>query len=473
MHGCTVVARNFLPHARVLADSFLHHNPGARFSVLVVDESARSGAAVEHFDVVVPADLGVDEEELHRRFTMYTAQAVVASLKPVLMRHLLGHDQDSLVMLDADGCIYGDLSELGAMAQEHSVVLSPHSLDPLPLAPGDPDSREQMLLRRGVFNAGLVAVGRGAEAFLDWWAQRTARRCVFDERRSLMLAQTWLTLAPALFESAVLRDRGCNVAAWNMQARDIEWEGDRPMIDGVPLRHFHFSQFDPERPELLATYLTRVAWAPPADERPGAQRLGREYARRLLDAGYRQARFRPGRYDAMPDGEPIEMWMRECYREAVMAAEAGRGEEPPNPFAQGGDRFAGWLAEVAARPPRDIAQTEAPALDQQVGDAASRAAAVAATIGRGQELLSRIGELEGIRDDAVGWAQREAAARQVAERDAAEHAARAETLARELDGLRSPGVGARGPAASVVTRALGATRARLRDARALWRARGA
>ena len=37
IHGCTVTANNYLAHTRVLAESFLAHNPGASFTALIVD----------------------------------------------------------------------------------------------------------------------------------------------------------------------------------------------------------------------------------------------------------------------------------------------------------------------------------------------------------------------------------------------------------------------------------------------------
>jgi len=38
MHGCTIVARNYLTQADVLAQSFTRFHPDYRFSVLVIDD---------------------------------------------------------------------------------------------------------------------------------------------------------------------------------------------------------------------------------------------------------------------------------------------------------------------------------------------------------------------------------------------------------------------------------------------------
>jgi len=37
MAACTIVSRNYLSHARILAESFARHEPDGRFYLLVVD----------------------------------------------------------------------------------------------------------------------------------------------------------------------------------------------------------------------------------------------------------------------------------------------------------------------------------------------------------------------------------------------------------------------------------------------------
>ena len=58
-----------------------------------------------------------------------------------------------MVFIDADGCVYDDLTPVAelALAERCSIVLSPHILDPNP-AWWLQDSAEQVLLRAGVLN---------------------------------------------------------------------------------------------------------------------------------------------------------------------------------------------------------------------------------------------------------------------------------------------------------------------------------
>jgi hypothetical protein len=345
MHGCTVTTSRYAAHARVLAESFLTHNPGAGFSALVIDDSLYPGAGAESFETLTPADLGVNPRELHRRAAIYQTPGLACSLKANLMLALLERGSGPVVFLDADSCVYADLAHVGELAQRHSLVLSPHCLDPYPL--WRVDSPEQLLMRSGVMNGGFLAAGSGGLAFLRWWAERTARCCLLDGPHALLLDQTWLTVAMALFDNQILRDRGCNVAGWNLHTRDVKWDEDVPRIDGGPLRHFHFAcSYDPERPQLLTTQ-EHAHWWPTLDERPGVARLSCEYAERLIDHGYREAQAAPVRFDTMPGGTPIEPQIRAVYREALVESELDGTDEPPNPFTDGDERFRNWLLRRA------------------------------------------------------------------------------------------------------------------------------
>ncbi len=396
IQGCCLTASNYAAHARVTAESFLEHHPGARFSVLSVEEPAPAFSQNESFDVLRPADIGIDDAELARRSTMYSTQGMVGSMKPVVMRALLARGEGPVVMLDADSCVYGDLGFLEGLLAEHPVLFSPHALDPHPL--WREDGPEQIFLRAGVINSGFVATGAGGEDFLDWWSERTHRRCIYNQRRALLVSQMWLTAAIGLFGSDVLRDRGCNVAGWNLQSRDVEWDGERPRIDGGPLRHFHFAcSFDPRQPGRLTTLAAQAAWWPTLAERPGVARLAEAYSRRLLDAGFEQAMANAPRQLSTPEGRPIEPWMRETYRVAVMDAEDAGTPEPPNPYLDGDPAFFDWLAGQAA--------AEAQEAEEGGEDWGEGRDLLSALFDRG-ELLGRITELEGIRDDAVAWAQR-------------------------------------------------------------------
>jgi hypothetical protein len=314
----TVVTPSLVPHARVLAASFAEHHGGSRLALVVTDGGFEPGEE-EPFELLTTAGLGVDERELRRRAAIYDAGTLAKSLKPLLLRRLLEQD-DVAVWLDADLEIFAPLDEAAGLAAGHGVALTPHALTPRASAGVD-----------GVFNGGFVAAGRSGRDFVDWWAERLRRDCLFDHARGLHNDQGWLTYVPCYFDHRVLRDPGLNVAYWNLDQRRLVAAGDGYEVDGGPLRFFHFSGFDPGRPSRLSVYEApeRVR---PAGERAAVERLCTRYAERLAAAGHEELAGRGTRFDAAADGQAIERPERLLFRTLLLEAERTGGPEPPDPF---------------------------------------------------------------------------------------------------------------------------------------------
>lgn len=359
--ACTVTSPDFLPHARVMTDSVDEHDPGAHIVVLVLgDEDQIAGAGFdERVEVLRLTDL-VDEVEAARLGLMYSTQGLAGSMKPRLLRHLLERDGGPVILIDSDICLYGSLGEVAAKAAAGPALLTTHAISPLP-------ESDLPMLKAGVFNSGFVAVGAQAAPLLDWWCERTRRDCVYMPWEGMLWEQSWLGLAPAFFEVQVPRDPGVNVLGREMLDADIEWDGEHPRIGGAPLRCFHFSgPYDPHDPGYI------LAPSPPGhpaishrsmggmevpwlslEDKPGALRLSRDYADRLIEAGFDEPRG-DAIYSTL-EGNPIHRGIRRAYRAGVIEAEDPGQPEPPNPFAgaQIGELHA-WLAEA----PSEAAQAQ-------------------------------------------------------------------------------------------------------------------
>jgi hypothetical protein len=329
--ACTVVTRSHLAQARVLASSFRACHPDIEFVVLLADDDERTVKPDDHFSVLHCEDIGVEQTELRRRGAMFGPLGLAGSLKPVLLRHLVER-YGATLLIDADSCVYDDLSPVIALASEHGLVLSPHLLRPMSRAEaGYP--LEETFLKYGVFNSGFVAVSSRASAFLDWWSDRTARRCIDATEQGYSYEQRWLTIATSFFGHHVLEDPGVNVMWWSLYDRDVAWNGDVPSISGGPLRHFHFTGLDPMNPAVIGRRNeTARANFPGLERRPGMARLCREYAARVVAAGLGDARRHPPPFVTLPDGTPFSEEERTRYREAVEWAELEGVAEPPNPF---------------------------------------------------------------------------------------------------------------------------------------------
>ena len=251
-----------------------------------------------------------------------------------------------MTYFDPDIEIFRPLEDIDELAQAHSIVLTPHTLDPLPHTDDEPG--EITLLRAGMFNLGFIAVGQGAATFLDWWAERLARAGHVDPKRGQFVDQRWVDFVPSLFDHAVLRDPGCNVAHWNLETRRFELVDGDYLVNGQPLRFFHFSGFDPEKPYLLSKFLGPQPSILLSEHSALAQ-ICAEYAAKLLEAGYLEAKREPYGFDRMANGVRLTRPMRRLYARELAKAERKGGELPPNPFEEdGADRFVAWLNEPDA-----------------------------------------------------------------------------------------------------------------------------
>jgi hypothetical protein len=345
LHACTIVARNYLAHARTLAASYREHHPGGRFSVLVLD------APYEHllrdddaFDVIEPTQIGLPEGELERMLTLYDVKELATALKPTLLDSMLAAGATAALYLDPDIVVFDELDVIGELAARHGIVLTPHTLEPLPRDYREPS--EHGLNVAGVFNLGFVCVGEGGRPFLSWWAERLARDCVESAEPGLFVDQKWVDFVPCYWEHHVLRDRGCNVAYWNLPTRRVAGGPGAWTVDGVPLRFFHYSGYSPTRPEQLSKFQTepqRVTF----DEFPLLRVLCDDYAARLAANGFAECSPVPYAFDA-PGGVVLTRPLRRMYRQLLKVSEYRGFELPANPFADGAQAWLEMLQSVSA-----------------------------------------------------------------------------------------------------------------------------
>ncbi len=338
MIACTVIARNYLAQARVLTRSFLDHHPDGSVRVLVLDDPEHEIGSGEDFRVLSPSDV-LPPDEFARMATAYGIVELATAVKPALLRHLLS-EAPVVAYFDPDIQIFAPLNDVFDAAAEHGIALTPHSTSPLPRE-GDGTSTEDVILDAGVFNLGFIAMGQCTEA-VDWWDSRLRRECIIDPAHGRFVDQRWVDLFPAYFTPAILRDPGLNVAWWNAPNRAVISGPDGPLVNGSPLRFFHFSGYDPDRPWLLSTHqgpIPRVLLS----DRPDLRALTDAYRQRVIDAGYTDWRPREYGLALAPDGLLLDERMRRLYRDALRASERNEVAEPPNPFTHGDDAFVAWL----------------------------------------------------------------------------------------------------------------------------------
>jgi glycosyltransferase involved in cell wall biosynthesis len=342
VHAITIAARNYLAMARTLARSFLAQNPGSQMSILVVDALPGEIPQTAGYQIVTPAELALDAQEFRRMALLYDVTELSTALKPWALELVLDRGADVAVYLDPDIYVYSCLDEVEHAARDCQILLTPHTVTPMRrdnLRPSEAD-----IMGAGVYNLGFIAVNKGAREMLRWWQERLLRDSISAPEQMLFTDQRWIDLVPGYFEHGVLRDPGYNVAYWNLDSRQLEFDGQGYLVNSEPLRFFHFSGYRPESPWLLSKYVAdrpRVLMS----EHPTVRRLCDEYAARLHEQGFAGGTGTAYRFNRLNDGTLVNTMMRRAYRAAVVQAELAGQPYPPVPFVADDADVLGWFTQ--------------------------------------------------------------------------------------------------------------------------------
>src|SRR5215216_6680971 len=340
MNICTIIAKNYVAHARVLAQSYMEHHPEGTCHVLAIDDTeGYIDASLEPFELVTPAQLGIDDYE--HMAAIYDVLELSTAVKPWLLRYLLDErGLERVAYLDPDIRLYDRLDEIERLTGEHGLVLIPHITSPLPRDGKRPSEAD--ILISGTYNLGFISLERSPskDDLLDWWSERLKTDCVVAPDVGYFVDQRWMDFVHGVMpDFYVLRDPSYNVAYWNLHGRELTYHKGRYYVDGRPLRFFHFSGFDPDHRKRLSKHQTRI------EVRRGSAlaRACNAYADELLAHGYRKAKNWPYTYGVLPNGVTLDSGMHRLYR---------KGEEEGAPrqsifTSEGADRFIAWLNEPA------------------------------------------------------------------------------------------------------------------------------
>ena len=136
MKLCTIIAKNYVAQARVLARSFAEHHPDGEVSVLVIDDfDGYLDPQEEPFRLLSPSDIGCAEFELMA--ARYDILELSTAVKPWLLQTLLDRGLGAVVYLDPDIAVYASLEPVVELAQDlPGAPVGAESLLGLPLRPG-------------------------------------------------------------------------------------------------------------------------------------------------------------------------------------------------------------------------------------------------------------------------------------------------------------------------------------------------
>ncbi|MCI2401187.1 hypothetical protein [Aliiroseovarius subalbicans] len=311
IHAFTSFTYSYLNRARVLAATLRQLHPDWTIWAVVTDKTPEGfdfNLAKEDFHHVITAEDLVGDGVDQWLFGHDVVEACTA-VKGLACAHLLRDvGAEKVIYLDPDIAVFGDLSPVADLLDTHSIVLTPHQTIP----ETDPRAiidNEVASLHYGTYNLGFLALRNDSEAlkFVDWWADRLHDWCHDRLDIGVFVDQKWCNLIPCFFDHiATLRDDGFNVASWNLSQRELSFSDQgEGLINGVPLRFFHFTKLGPVGDQMTRRY---------AGDNTEVFELWRWYRRAVEGASDRaipEGWWYYGRYD---DGAPIPKEDRALYR---------------------------------------------------------------------------------------------------------------------------------------------------------------
>jgi hypothetical protein len=356
IHLYTSITANYLPKARVLAESAKRVMPDCVFHLVLCDRYPDGlDWSTEPFDKL----LTIDDLPIEQPSAWVFGHSVVelcTAVKGVAMCTIFDrYDAQCVFYFDPDMVIFDRLDELAMHLEDASILLTPHQVEPERSREAIMDN-EMASLKYGVFNLGFLGVRGDANgrAFADWWSSRLLEFCRDDRPAGLFTDQKWVNLAPCFFDGIrVLRSPAYNVATWNITTREVLGSfSDGFTVNGEPLGFYHFSGFDSgDQALMLGKYgagneslAALRSWYIQQCERHGQSELG----------------ALPSMYRSYADGAVVTARERQLYRERVDLQRAF-----PDPFATEPDGgYRAWYAvnvgvaeagtQETQRPPAEV-----------------------------------------------------------------------------------------------------------------------
>ncbi|MFZ6759541.1 glycosyltransferase [Undibacterium sp. Ji50W] len=307
----TIVSNNYLHYARTLMQSVALHHPEAKPYCVIVDADLSPSAELSQEFEAIPLsslDLPFGDEFLFQ----YTILELNTAVKPWALQHLLDLGHSQVLYIDPDIYLYKPLQEVTDLLNDGaSVVLTPHLLEPIT----DTQNPTELSIRMaGTYNLGFCALSEQhvTRQFLKWWQAKLERNCVVDFPNGVFVDQSWVDLAPGLFDHVrVLRHPGYNVAYWNLAQRQFSGEADQYKVNQQDLVFFHFSGIDPQQPQNLSKHQNRFSLD---TVEPIVKTLVLQYCSNVVANGLDKFRNLPYAYARFKNDSLISAEMRKQYR---------------------------------------------------------------------------------------------------------------------------------------------------------------
>jgi glycosyltransferase involved in cell wall biosynthesis len=307
----TICSNNYLASARTFFDSVRRNHPDGDLFLCLADRLLEIDGFYDPDWKVVEADKLAIPDFAGFSFR-YDIMEFNTALKPFMFQHLLELGYEIVLYFDPDIEVFRSLDDIvSKLSLGASFFLTPHLCSP------SEDQREPndiTIMMAGIYNLGFLGVSRGEESrrIIAWWARRLRYQCINSQSEGIFVDQKFMDLVPGFAPNAhISHDTTLNVAYWNLPQRHLLERDGGWFVDGRPLTFYHYSGFDPNRPEILSKHDRRFNGTMPEPLR----HLTEAYTKALLKNGYGTLSGVPYAYDRFASGTTINHFIRQMFRQ--------------------------------------------------------------------------------------------------------------------------------------------------------------
>jgi lipopolysaccharide biosynthesis glycosyltransferase len=309
----TICAKNYVAHAKTLADSIREFHPECDFFILLSDELDGNDLDC-NYKIIEAKDIGIAGFE--KMAFQYDVIEFSTSIKPYFISKLFNEGYDKVLYIDPDMVVYSSLNFIFNYLDDYDAVLTPHLLKPYIKYTGA--TSEEELLFVGIYNLGFFAIKNSLTGnhIADWWIEKLSNQCYGDKEDALHVDQRWMDFLPSLYtdEVLILRHPGVNLAFWNFHERKLSKVNSAYFVDkDYPLVILHFSGLEAHNVEAVCKKQTKYTLS----TIPEYRALFEAYVERLKNNNLDKLSQLIYKYNEFDNGNSILKYHRRLFRGLV------------------------------------------------------------------------------------------------------------------------------------------------------------
>jgi hypothetical protein len=238
MNFCTYFDHNYLPRGLALYHSIATHLSSFRFFILCLSDEAKNALDELALPNIVCINLTELEDWDTELYAVKSSRSVIEyyfTLSPSLPLYIFNHYSgiDWLHYLDSDMYFFQSPTLIQSELEGSDCGITLH----------DFSERNKKLEWYGKYNVGLISWKNteNGHSILNWYRSKCIEWCYDKAEVDRFADQKYLDQFESLFKGVhVFKNKGINVAPWNVDNRNWSFSEESLFVDNVPLIFFHF-----------------------------------------------------------------------------------------------------------------------------------------------------------------------------------------------------------------------------------------